>query len=233
MRVAKAPHPSHESHPPTPTPIPVSAPFAVPTLHPAGPARAECDARASGGVVGGVETPDALLVDRARAGDTSAFAALVDRHYADCLRYATRMLGNAADAEEAVQDAFVRAHRALPRYDERGAVRAWLLGILVNRCRTLGAKLARRRRYLGLFLREPRPVVASPPGDGAEWGEEVNRALQRLSPQLREAFLLKYVEELSYEEMAELTGAGVSALKMRAKRACEQLRPLLEEVRDG
>lgn len=209
------------------------APYAFPLQPPAGPAHAGCDAGAGGGVHGGVETPDALLVDRARAGDTSAFAALVDRHYADCLRYATRMLGNAADAEEAVQDAFVRAHRALPRYDERGAVRAWLLGIVVNRCRTLGAKLARRRRYLGLFGREPRAAAAPPLADGADWGEEVNRALQRLSPQLREAFLLKYVEELGYEQMAELTGAGVSALKMRAKRACEQLRGLLEEVRDG
>lgn len=211
----------------------MSAPTVVPILDAATPPRARCDAGAAGGVVGGVETPDALLVERARAGDTSAFAALVDRYYADCLRYATRMLGNAADAEEAVQDAFVRAHRALPRYDERGAVRAWLLGILVNRCRTLGAKLARRRRYLGLFRREPQPVAAPPRADGADWGEEVDRALQRLSPQLREAFLLKYVEELGYEEMAELTGAGVSALKMRAKRACEQLRGMLREVRDG
>ena len=210
------------------------APTAVPILlAPDASAQTGCDARAGDGVPVGVETPDALLVDRARAGDTSAFAALVDRYYADCLRYATRMLGNPADAEEAVQDAFVRAHRALSRYQDRGVVRAWLLGILVNRCRTLGAKLARRRRYLGLFGREPRPVVAPPSTDGTDWGEEVNRALQRLSPQLREAFLLKYVEELSYEEMAELTGAGVSALKMRAKRACEQLRGMLEEVRDG
>lgn len=208
-------------------------PHAVPILEDPPRAHAGCDARAGDGVHGGVETPDALLVDRARAGDTSAFAALVDRYYADCLRYATRMLGNAADAEEAVQDAFVRAHRALARYEHRGVVRAWLLGILVNRCRTLGARLARRRRYLGLFGREPRAAAYTPAADGAEWGEEVNRALQRLSPQLREAFLLKYVEELSYEEMAELTGAGVSALKMRAKRACEQLRGLLEEVRDG
>jgi len=207
--------------------------YASPKTHPARAAPRGCDARADGGVVEGVETPDALLVDRARAGDSGAFAALVDRHYADCLRYATRMLGNAADAEEAVQDAFVRAHRALPRYDDRGAMRAWLLGILVNRCRTLGAKLARRRRCLALVGREPRAVAAGPAVDGDGWGAEVDRALQALSAPLREAFLLKYVEELSYEEMAELTGAGVSALKMRVKRACEQLREMLREVRDG
>ena len=192
----------------------------------------EGDATAVGGVVRGVETPDALLVERARAGDARAFAALVDRYYADCLRYATRMLGNAADAEEAVQDAFVRAYRALPRYDERGLARAWLLGILVNRCRTLGGRLARLRRYAESFRREPRPL-STPASQGGDWAEEVDRALLRLPAALREAFLLKYVEELSYEEMAGLTGAGVSALKMRVKRACARLREELEEVRDG
>jgi RNA polymerase sigma-70 factor (ECF subfamily) len=59
--------------------------------------------------------------------------------------------------------------------------------------------------------------------------EEVLRGLAHLVPEQREAFLLKYVEELSYEEMAELTGAGESALKMRVKRACERLRHLLRE----
>ncbi|HEX8905479.1 MAG TPA: sigma factor, partial [Longimicrobiaceae bacterium] len=75
---------------------------------------------------------------RARDGDDAAFAALVDRYYDGCLRYAVRMLGSRADAEEAVQDAFVRAHRSLVRYDHRDRFRAWLLGILVNRCRTRG-----------------------------------------------------------------------------------------------
>ncbi|MFL5542874.1 MAG: RNA polymerase sigma factor [Longimicrobiaceae bacterium] len=180
-----------------------------------------------------VETPDALLVERAQAGDARAFTALVDRYYADCLRYATRMLGNAADAEEAVQDAFVRAYRALPRYHERGLARAWLLGILVNRCRTRGGRLTRLHRFLGRLGREPHAAWAAPAAQGAEWAEEVDRALLRLSGPLREAFLLKHVEELSYEEMAKATGAGVSALKMRVKRACAALRAELEEVRHG
>jgi RNA polymerase sigma factor (sigma-70 family) len=58
--------------------------------------------------------------------------------------------------------------------------------------------------------------------------QEIQRALDRLPAEQREAFVLKYVEELSYEQMAEITGAGVSALKMRVKRACERLRELLE-----
>ena len=62
--------------------------------------------------------------------------------------------------------------------------------------------------------------------------EQIERALDELSPEQREAFILKHVEEMSYEEMADVTGAGVSALKMRVKRACERLRELLEEVED-
>src|SRR5947199_119508 len=65
------------------------------------------------------------------------------------------------------------------------------------------------------------------------WREEIDRALGRLRPEQREAFLLKYVEELGYDEMSRLTGAGVSALKMRVMRACDRLRELLSDVRDS
>ena len=60
--------------------------------------------------------------------------------------------------------------------------------------------------------------------------EEIQHALDCLTPEHREAFVLKHVEELSYEEMAEITGVGISALKMRVKRACQQLQGLLEEA---
>ena len=66
----------------------------------------------------------------------------------------------------------------------------------------------------------------------ARYQEEIQQALAALVPEQREAFLLKYVEELSYEEMVEITGDGISALKMRVKRACARLRDLLEEVSD-
>jgi RNA polymerase sigma-70 factor (ECF subfamily) len=68
------------------------------------------------------------------------------------------------------------------------------------------------------------------PEERTAWREEIQRALLMLEEDQREAFLLKHVEELGYEEMAELTGVGVSALKMRVKRACERLRALLQEV---
>ena len=179
----------------------------------------------------GVEDPESRLVARAQAGHPAAFEALVDRHYADCLRYATRMLGERADAEEAVQDTFVRAFRSLRHYDNRGQLRAWLFRILVNRCRSVLARRARRGRLLNWSVAAE---MAAPPLEEpreGEWlREEVDRGLALLAPEQREAFLLKYVEELSYEEMSVLTGAGVSALKMRVKRACERLREILKEV---
>jgi RNA polymerase sigma-70 factor (ECF subfamily) len=68
------------------------------------------------------------------------------------------------------------------------------------------------------------------PAEQTMWREEIERALGELSADQREAFLLKYVEELGYDEMAEITGVGVSALKMRVMRACDRLRILLREV---
>ena len=178
-----------------------------------------------------VDDPEPRLVARAQAGDAAAFEAVVDLHYADCLRYATRMLGERADAEEAVQDTFVRAFRSLRHYDNRGQLRAWLFQILVNRCRSVLARRARRGR---LLHRSVAAEADGPPVEElreVEWlRKEVERGLALLAREQREAFLLKYVEELSYEEMSALTGAGISALKMRVKRACERLREILNEV---
>jgi RNA polymerase sigma-70 factor, ECF subfamily len=173
---------------------------------------------------------DAELAARARRGDTGAFAALVRRHYGDCLRYAVRMLGERADAEDAVQEAFVRAYRALPRYDERDRFRAWLLGILRNRCRSLAARRAWRRARLLHYARTTvHDVPSTPPLEPAD----VQRALALLPIRLREAFVLKHIEELSYQEMVQATGVSESALKMRVKRACAALERALRDGGDG
>ena len=178
-----------------------------------------------------VVTTDADLVNAAQRGDVSAFAALVDRHTPVCVRYATRMLGNREDAEDVAQEAFVRAHRALERYDGSVAFRTWLMTILVNRCRTALGVRHRRDAWLvaddDLIARAAVP----PQDDGAALRDAIERALTRLDAAQREAFLLKHVEQLSYDEMARITGVGVSALKMRVQRACERLQVLLEEDR--
>jgi RNA polymerase sigma-70 factor (ECF subfamily) len=183
---------------------------------------------------------DAALVRRVLEGDGGAYGILVDRHYERCARYARHMLGNREDAEEAVQDAFVRAYRSLGRYEERELFGAWVMRIVVNRCRTAGARRQRREHPLASLddvAVQLERVTSTAPGahgeDGVAWREEIERALTQLAPEQREAFLLKHVEELSYDEMAAITGARISALKMRVKRACERLRELLEEVHDA
>lgn len=179
------------------------------------------------------EPTDAALVRRVLDGDAAAFATLVDRHAAACLRYATRMLGARADAEDVTQETFWRAHRALPQYEERQQFRAWLFMILANRCRTALRRRARRQRVVAIGLDgAPDPGVA-PATAGAELRDDLARAIGALDPLLREAFVLHHVEQLGYGEMVAITGAGTSALKMRVKRACEQLRARLAEGRDA
>jgi RNA polymerase sigma-70 factor, ECF subfamily len=180
-----------------------------------------------------MDVTDAAIVKRVVSGDVEAYAILVDRYYDRCARFAQHMLGDREDAEEAVQDAFVRAYRSLGRYEDRQRFGAWLLHILVNRCRSAGARRGRRERT---FVRTEIALLAATedhPAERAAWREEIERALEVLHEDQREAFLLKHVEDLSYEEMAEITGVGISALKMRVKRACERLRELLEEVRNA
>ena len=182
---------------------------------------------------------DAAVVSRVLAGDQAAYAILVTRYRSRLARYAVRMLGSAEDAEEALQDTFVRGFRSLERCAEPERVGAWLFTILVNRCRTIGARSSRRARTFVPFGREgeTEPVEHTGREMGVDerlaWREEIDRALATLDSAQREAFLLKYVEELSYEEIAESTGVGVSALKMRVKRACDRLRELLQQAYSG
>ena len=172
---------------------------------------------------------DAMLVRRVLDGDTAAFTTLVDRHAAACTRFATRMLGNREDAEDATQETFLRAYRSLARYEERQAFRTWLFQILINRCRTAAVRRQRRHR---MFLVDDSAIAAAsvrPAVDAGDLRAELKRAIDALDPDQREAFLLKHVEQLSYDEMAAATGIGVSALKMRVKRACDRMQWMLRE----
>jgi len=172
---------------------------------------------------------DAMFVRRVLDGDTAAFTTLVDRHAAACTRFATRMLGNREDAEDATQETFLRAYRSLARYEERQAFRTWLFQILINRCRTAAVRRQRRHR---MFLVDDSAIAAAsvrPAVDAGDLRAELKRAIDALDPDQREAFLLKHVEQLSYDEMAAATGIGVSALKMRVKRACDRMQWMLRE----
>jgi RNA polymerase sigma-70 factor (ECF subfamily) len=172
---------------------------------------------------------DRAIINRVLAGDVEAFAGLVDRHYARCARVALRILGNREDAEEAIQDAFLRAFKALGDYEERERFSAWLTRILVNQCRTLLSRAKRRDAvFPDLDLRRLEFAVAADTDDGT-W-PELECVLRQLPAAQREAIVLKYADDLTYEEMSRITGAGESALKMRIQRAFARLRALLQEV---
>ena len=175
-----------------------------------------------------VELSDHAIIQLVLSGNVEAYARLVDRHYDRCARLATRMLGNREDAEEAVQDAFLRAFRALDAYQDQERFGAWLSRILVNQCRTMRAR-ARRREEVFPDVDPSEAALAVDAVASGPW-PELDLALARLPDEQREALVLKYADDLTYEEMARITGAGESALKMRVRRAFDRLRALLQEV---
>ena len=172
---------------------------------------------------------DDSLVARLGAGDPTALAELMDKYGPALMRFATHFLHSTADADEVLQDVFLRADRAISKGTRPERLDAWLFRITVNRCRS------RRRRWWP-FVSGPAAERAieqastSPTDESLAWREEIAAALAALSTPLREAFLLKHVQGLEYQEMTIVTGASIPALKMRVARACEQLRGRLKEV---
>ncbi len=176
------------------------------------------------------ERPDGELVAAVAGGDAAAFGVLVNRYKDNYARFATRMLNSQDDAEDVLQSAFIRAFRNIESCRDPARFGGWLQKIVVNECRTFATRRGRRELRF-----DNRPGLLNSIGapssyERSEMVEEIQTALQRLPVEQREAFLLRYVEDLGYEEMSEATGAGVSALKMRVKRACESMRVLLEGV---
>ena len=173
---------------------------------------------------------DAELVARAIAGSDGAFSVLVGRYNDLLYRHALRMLGEADDAEDAVQSAWIKAYRNLRKCRDRDRFGSWVFRIGANVCKD--AVKGRRRGSVSL---EAVAEVESAEVDedaAVRWDQRrrLNRALASLAPDQREAFLLKHAEGWSYEEMAEKLGVRVSALKMRVHRAREELQRLLLEV---
>ena len=176
---------------------------------------------------------DATLQQRVLAGEREVYARLVERYRDRLGRYATRMLGNRADAEEALQDTFVRAFRSLANCNRDGGFGPWVFAILVNRCRTVAARRARTDGVMvaGSPALELASVEHSEERDALR--DAIGWALRQLPTEQREAFLLRHVEDLSYDTMETMTGVRAASLRMRVYRAREELRKLLaEEVRD-
>ncbi|HJQ10574.1 MAG TPA: RNA polymerase sigma factor [Gemmatimonadaceae bacterium] len=178
---------------------------------------------------------DADLIAAVIAGNIDSFSLLVQRHQDTCVRYAVRMLGSRVDADDVLQSAFMRAFRNLRSCRDRDRFGGWLYQIVVNECRTFATRRRRReQRFLSATGEIERAIApgSDEPAD-RDFGGHIERALSLLPADQREAFLLKHVEELTYEEISEMTGASVSALKMRVKRAADSLRDLLDGVYNG
>lgn len=177
-----------------------------------------------------VQRTDAQVVRDVLAGDRDAYRLLV-RRYADVLHgHALRMVGSPDVAADMVQQAFVRGYRKLDSCRNPEQVGAWLFRILANLCRD--HVRSPRRRDIPLQVLPEIPGGRSDPSDDAARAEvrgRVRAALAHLTPEQREAFVMRYQEGLAYEEIAAVMNLSVAALKMRVHRAREALRGLLEE----
>ena len=144
-------------------------------------------------------------------------------------KFATRMLGDADAAADAVAEGLVRAYRHLASCREPARLKSWLYRIVGNRCRSHLA----RRSVSDVSLEDAPPLLdaadTAATMERAEQRALVERALADLSPEKREAFVLKHIEGMSYEEMSAVTGERIPALKMRVHRAREALLDALKE----
>src|SRR6185503_1765033 len=135
------------------------------------------------------------------------------------------MVGDQDTAEDALQEAFIRAYQSLHSCREPGRFKHWFFRILTNQCHNARA----RRRMEPLDQHDaPARERADGPMEQDELGRAIESALNDLTLEQREAFVMKHVDGRSYEEIAVLLGAGVDALKMRVYRAREVLRKRLD-----
>lgn len=169
-------------------------------------------------------------VTAALDGDQQAFAELVYAHQDAVYNLCYRMLGNRVEAEDASQEAFLRAYVNLQRYDPSRSFKTWVMSIASNHC----IDIIRKRRMQLLSLDEPLPsadaMALSSKEDGperlalrAEMSEEIQALLDELQPEYKAAVILRYWYEYSYVEIADALDTTESAIKSRLFRARQML----------
>ena len=185
---------------------------------------------------------EADLIVRARQGDEAAWETLVREHQQAIFRLAYLLLGDADEAEDVAQEAFIRAFHALARFDATRPVRPWLLSIAANLARN-------RRRSLGRYLQaltragrvEPEPVAMLGERSAEQWeAQTLWQAVRRLSRSDQEIVYLRYFLDLSEAEVASTLEIAPGTVKSRLHRAMSRLRaivdrefPTLREERKG
>lgn len=195
------------------------------------------------------QTEELALVDAARNGDVGAFEQLIKRYDRNVFRIAQHITQNREDAEDVVQDAFIKAYRNLAQFQGNSKFYTWLVRIAVNEALM---KLRRRKTAKTVSLDEdvnteegsmPREVADWSPNpeqlyDQSELGEILQKTIQALPESFRTVFVLRDIEGMSTEETAEMLNLSVPAVKSRLLRARLQLRERLNRYfkkpkRDG
>ena len=171
------------------------------------------------------------IVARARNGDSAAFELLVERYQNQVYRLALRMCGNTHDAEEVAQEAFVAAWKGLPRFRGESKFSTWLYQLTSHAAVDY---LRREKRHRGLDDIDEQTDLAAEgsPHEAAENAElagQLQAALQSLTPEHRQIFLLRQLQQLSYEEIAQTLGLEAGTVKSRLNRARKQLQQKLSE----
>jgi len=184
-----------------------------------------------------MDATDAALVAQARAGDGDAFRVLVERHARAAFRLAFRLMRDERDAEDVVQESFIRAHRRLPAFEARSNFGTWLHRIIVN----CALDALRSRDGRGTTRREePVEIPDTLAFDGpspeqlARSGEirrRLEESMEMLTTQERVAFTLRHHEGRSIEDIGEALGIQHSAAKHAVFRAVRKLRAALEPLR--
>lgn len=172
---------------------------------------------------------EAVWLEEARNGNKQAFGKLIQAYQSPVFNLAYRMLGNADEAEQAAQEAFIRAWTRLDSYDPGFKFSTWLLSITSNYC----IDQIRKRRAQLLSIEGPLPAHPALMSESSESPEaqvvsrerdkNIQLLLQTLPPDYRQAVILRYWNEMSYDEIAEVMETTVSAIKSRLFRARRQL----------
>jgi RNA polymerase sigma-70 factor (ECF subfamily) len=178
--------------------------------------------------------PDDVLVDRARRGDDTAFARLVDRYEAQVAAVVVGMLGEGPQAEDVGQETFIRFYRALDQFRGEASVGTYLTRIAINQA--LKASQRRQRWYHRFLRRDDAPPGSEPTGDlsddvdAAERREQVHAALQRLSAKHRAVVVLRMLEGYSTGETASMLDIPEGTVMSRLSRALDKLEPMLAPI---
>lgn len=184
-----------------------------------------------------MQAVEAIALERAQEGDAEGFRLLVEQNSRSVFRLAFRMTGNEADAEDVVQETFLRAYRNIARYDPRAKVSTWLYSIASNYAIDLLRKRKHRRAdTLDDLPAAAAPVAVDPDPERIATGGEIRRrlvsALGGLTPREQVAFTLRHFQGMTIREISESTGTPEGSVKNNVFRAVRKLRRALS-AEDG